>query len=276
MTLIAVAFNKDRVCVSTDTQLAHADDGSPAGEAIKSQYIKCKNGKFLAAYTGNDIYLEDGVHVADWITNLFASSEVKDIEIAEVIERIINGLNEKYYYKRSPEALIILVAGWQFNGDLARPTLFRVTNCETENGAPKTPTKQFEAFESNLKRDVVVRGSVQLKVNSQFDSKIKHVKHLLRSVSFEEFRDTIGGQLYELDIIAHNSTAWGQYIGDTTMFSSIHKMGDGVDYWRFPAGQKDYMLPNFNNGTMSVRGLEVRNDPIEGGVITFESKRNIP
>jgi hypothetical protein len=275
MTLIAVALNKAGVCVSTDTQLTHASDGSPAGEAIKSQYIKCKNGKFLAAYTGNDIYLEDGVHVADWITNLLASSDIRDIEITEVIRRIINGLDEKYYYKRSPEALVILIAGWRFNGG-TRLTLYRVTNCETENGQPKAPTKQFGMFESTPKRDIVVRGSVQPGVNNQFDGKIKHIKRLLKTISFQEFRDAIGEQLYELDLIAHNSPEWGQYIGDTTMLSIIHKVGDGVDYWRFPRGQQDYMLPNFNNGTMSVRGMRVHNDPIEGGVITFESRRNIP
>ncbi|HEV7453986.1 MAG TPA: hypothetical protein VGO07_01880 [Candidatus Saccharimonadales bacterium] len=275
MTLIAMAFNKERVCVSTDTQLTYTSHGSPAGEAVKSQYIKCKNGKFLAAYTGNNIYLEEGVHVADWITNLLASSDIRDIEIAEIIQRIIDGLNEKYYYKRSPEALVILIAGWQFNGGAAKLTLFRITNCETENGHLKAPAKQFEVFESTPKRDVVVRGSIQLGANNQFDGKIKHVKRLLKTVSFREFRDTIGEQLYELDVIAHNSPEWGRYIGDKTMLSVIHKMGDGVDYWRFPRGHKDYMMPNFNNGTISIRGAQVRNDPIEGNVMTFESRRNI-
>lgn len=275
MTLIAVALTKDRVCVSTDTQLTRASNGSPAGEAIKSQYIKCKNGKFLAAYTGNDIYLEDGVHVADWITNLLSQSDIKSAEITEIIQSIINGLNEKYYYKRSPEALVILIAGWQFTNSNTKMTLFRVTNCEGEDGQFKAPIKQFEVFKSTPKRDVVVRGSVQLGVNNQFDGKIKHIKSLLKTVSFQEFRDTIGGQLYELDLIAHGSPIWGRYIGDTTMLSIIHKNGDGVDYWRFPSGQKSYMMPNFNNGTISVRGLQVHNDPIEGGVITFESRRNL-
>jgi len=275
MTLIAVAFNKDRVCVSTDTQLTYTEDGSSAGEAVKSQYIKCKNGKFLAAYTGNDIYLEDEVHVADWITNLLAPVGIRDIEITEIIQRIINGLNEKYYYKRSPEALVILMAGWHFTNNVGKLILFRVTNCETENGQSKTLTKQFEVFKRTPKRDVVVRGSVQLGVNNEFDSKINHVKSLLRTVSFQDFRDTIGERLYELDIVAHNSPAWRQYIGDKTMLSVIHKMGDGVDYWRFPSGQQDYMLPNFNNDTMSVRGLRVRNDPIVGGTITLASRRDV-
>lgn len=274
MTLIVAAFNKSQVCVSTDTQLTYAGDGSPAGEAIKSQYIKCKNGKFLAAYTGNDIYLEDGVHVADWITNLLAPSDISDIEITEIIQRIINGLNEKYYYKRIPEALVILIAGWQFTNNVAKLVLFRITNCETESGQPKVPTKEFEVFKRTPKRDVVVRGSVQLGVNDEFDGKIRHIKSLLKTVSFHEFRDVIGERLYELDMVAHNSPEWGQYIGDKTMLSVIHKMGDGVDSWRFPRGQQDYMLPNFNNGTMSVRGLQVHNDPIEGNVMTFESRRN--
>lgn len=32
------------------------------------------------------------------------------------------------------------------------------------------------------------------------------------------------------------------------------------------------MLLNFNNGTMSVKGLQVHNDPIEGGSITLDVK----
>lgn len=272
MTLIVAAFNKSQVCISTDMQLTYAD-GSPAGEAIKSQYIKCNRGKFLAAYTGNDIYLEVGVHVADWITNLLASSDIRDIEITEIIQRIIDGLNKKYDAKTSSEPLIILIVGWQFTGSAAKLTLFRITNCETETGQWKTPSKRFEVFKRTPKSDVVVRGSVQLGANDEFDSKIQHIKSLLKTVSFQDFRDVIGERLYELDLIAHNSPEWGRYIGDKTMLSVIHKMGDGVDYWRFPRGQKDYMLPNFNSGTMSVKGLNVHNDPIEGGTITLDMKK---
>jgi hypothetical protein len=183
------------------------------------------------------------------------------------------GLNEKYYYKRTADPLTVLIAGWVFENNVAKPTLFIITNCEDADGKRKAATKQFKVFESHDKRGVIVRGSVKLGVHPQFDSKIKYARKLLKTVSFADFRDTIGGCLYDLNTIAHNHPEWGAYIGDKTMCSVIHKMGDGVDYWRFPRGQKDYMLPNFNNGTMSVKGLKVHNDPIEGGAITLYAKR---
>jgi hypothetical protein len=274
MTLIVAAFNKSQVCVSTDTQLTNLSNPSDTTEAVKSNYFYCKDGKFLAAYTGNDVYLEDGVHVADWITNLLSTADIKSLDTSAIIERMVSGLNEKYYYKRTAvDPLTVLVVGWVFENNVAKPTLFRITNCETADAKPKAATKQFEVYESHDKRGVIVKGSVKLGVHPQFDSKIKYVRSLLKTVSFANFRDTIGGSLYDLNTIAHNHPDWGAYIGDKTMFSVIHKIGDGVDYWRFPRGQQDYMLPNFNNGTMSVKGLQVHNDPIEGGTITLDIKR---
>lgn len=274
MTLIVAAFNKSQVCVSTDTQLTNLSDPSDTAEAVKSNYFYCKDGKFLAAYTGNDVYLEDGVHVSDWITNLLAPSYILQKPTADIIQAMITGLNEKYYYKRTAiDTLTILVVGWVFENNIAKPTLFRITNCETADAKPKATSKQFDVYESHDKRGVIAKGSVKLGDSPQFDSKIKYVRKLLKTVSFAEFRDTIGGALYDLNTIAHNHPEWGAYIGDVTMFSAIHKMGDGVDYWRFPRGQQDYMLPNFNNGTMSVKGLKVHNDPIEGGTITLDIKR---
>ena len=274
MTLVVAAFNKSQVCVSTDTQLTNLSNPADTSEAVKSNYFYCKDGKFLAAYTGNDIYLEDGVHVADWITNLLAASDIREQQVAEIIQAMVSGLNEKYYYKRAAiDPLTILVVGWVFEGDVAKPSLFRITNCETADAQPKTASKQFEVYESHDKRGVIVKGSVKMGDNPQFDSKIKYVRKLLKTVPFADFRDTIGGALYDLNTIAHNQAEWGAYIGDKTMLSVIHKMGDGVDYWRFPSGQRDYMLPNFNNGTMSVKGLKVHNDPIEGGTITLDIKR---
>lgn len=263
MTLIAAAFNKSKVCVSTDTQLTNLSDTSDTTEAVKSNYFYCKDGKFLAAYTGNDVYLEDGVHVSDWITNLLAPSNILQQQASDIISSIAAGLNEKYYYKRTNiDALTILVVGWVFKNNIGIPTLFRITNCETANSKPKAASKQFKAYESHDKRGVIVRGSIKLGECPQFDSKIKYVRKILKTVSFAEFRDTIGGALYDLNMIANNHPEWGKYIGDKTMFSSIHKTGDGVDYWRFPEGQVDYMMPNYNNGNMSVKGLRVHNDPI--------------
>ena len=274
MTLIAAAFNKSQVCVSTDTQLTHLANPSDTEEAVKSNYFYCKNGKFLAAYTGNDVYLEDGVHVSDWITNLLAPSDIREQQTADIIRAIVTGLNEKYYYRRTVlDPLTILVVGWVFENNVAKPTLFKITNCETTDGKPKAAARQFEVHESHDKRGVIVRGSVKLGDCPQFDSKIKYVRKLLKIVSFTEFRDVIGGALYDLNTIAHNHPVWGAYIGEVTMFSVIHKMGDGVDYWRFPRGQQDYMLPNFNNGNMSVKGLRVHNDPIEGGTITLDVRK---
>lgn len=275
MTLIVAAFNKSQVCVSTDTQLTNLSNPSDTTEAVKSNYFYCKDGKFLAAYTGNDVYLEDGVHVADWITNLLSAANIKSLETEAIIQSIASGLGEKYYYKRTAvDPLTVLVVGWVFANNVAKPTLFRITNCETADAKPKTATKQFEVYESHDKRGVIVKGSVVLGVYPQFDNKIKYVRTLLKTVSFADFRDTIGGSLYDLNTIAHNHPDWGTYIGEKTMFSAIHKKGDGVDYWRFPRGQTSYMLPNFNNGTMSVKGLQVHNDPIEGGTITLDIKKH--
>jgi len=274
MTLIVAAFNKSQVCVSTDTQLTNLSNPADTTEAIKSNYFYCKDGKFLTAYTGNDVYLEDDVHVADWITNLLAPSDIREQHTSDIIQAMVTGLNEKYYYKQTViDPLTILVVGWVFENGVAKPTLFRITNCETADAKAKAATKQFEVYESHDKRGVIVKGSVQLGVHPQFDSKIKYVRKLLKTVSFTAFRDTIGSSLYDLNTIAHNHPDWGAYIGDKTVYSGIHKRGDGVDAWRFPSGQKDYMLPNFNNGTMSVKGLKVHNDPIEGGSITLDIKR---
>lgn len=142
MTMIATAFNQSIVCVSTDTQLTFASDGRAAGEATKSNYIKCKDGKFLTAYTGNDVYLENGVHVSDWITRLLSDSSISTKNIHELIQELVRGLNEKYYYKSRPEGLVILIAGWVLEGNNTSLAVFRVTNCETEEESPCSPKKK--------------------------------------------------------------------------------------------------------------------------------------
>lgn len=127
MTLIVAAFNKSSVCVSTDTQLTNLADPNQTSQAVKSNYFFCRNGKFLAAYTGKDVYLEAGVHVADWTTNLLGDSDIRNKEAATIVGSIVDGLNEKYYYKRSDVApLMILVAGWVFIDEGAKATTFRI------------------------------------------------------------------------------------------------------------------------------------------------------
>jgi hypothetical protein len=274
MTLIAVAFNKSAVCVSTDTQLTNLSNTDLTTDAIKSNYIYCKNGKFLAAYTGNDVYLEDGVHVSDWITNLLAPSDIKEEEIDAILQKIVTGLNEKYYYKRNDiPPLTIIFAGWLF-GNNERQMVYRITNCETEKSQSKSPSKEFDLFQETSKRDVILRGTVKKGVDHQFDGKSKYIKKLLKTATIHNFRDTIGKSLYELNMIAHNNSSWGKYIGENTALMTIHKNGDGVDVWRFPESS-DYLIPSFNNGNMSVKGIKVHNDPIKGGTITLDIKKDI-
>jgi hypothetical protein len=265
MTLISLAYNKFALGVSTDTQLTYMGSGLPAGNAIKSLSFRCANGKFLAAYTGNNIFLEDGVHVADWVTNLLSTADIGKKEVDDIIQEIVQGLNEKHYVSQ-PAALVVLVAGWRDGMGI----VYRVTN--VGQAGDLSPSQTFEVFTMEDESGVIVDGSIKLGMDADFDSKVETVKKLLKSTLAEEFRDTIGPALYELNQVAHNHPSQGKYIGENTMFTFIQPVGDGINTWRYPAGQTTYMLPNFSNDTMSVKGLVVHNDPIEGGTIQMDIK----
>jgi hypothetical protein len=241
------------------------DTGTPAGDAIKSLSFRCEDGKFLAAYTGNNIFLEDGVHVADWITNLLSDSSIGNKKANDIIQEIVQGLNEKHSVSQ-PAALVVLIAGWKDG----RTIVYRITNVGQMGDL--SPSQEFEVFTIQDESGIIVDGSIRVGLDNGFDAKIETIKKLLGSTSLENFRDTIGPELYDLNQIAHNHPTQGKYIGENTMFSFIQPIGDGMDTWRYPEGQTSYMLPNFSNGTMSVKGIVVHNDPIEGGTIQMDIK----
>ncbi|MFZ2126504.1 MAG: hypothetical protein WAV04_03270 [Candidatus Microsaccharimonas sp.] len=265
MTLISLAYNRFVVGVSTDTQLTYIDSGTSAGDAIKSLSFRCANGKFLAAYTGNNIFLEDGVHVVDWVTNLLSNADIGSKKVDEVIQEIVQGLNEKHYISQ-PAALIILIAGWRENNNI----VYRITNIGEDGDL--SPKQTFEVFMSEDESGVIVDGSIKIGMDDSFDTKVEAVRELLKSTTPENFRDIIGPELYSLNQIAHNHPTQGKYIGENTMFTFIQPVGDGMDAWRYPEGQTKYMLPNFSNAAMSVKGIVVHNDPVEGGTIQMDIK----
>ncbi|HEX7963817.1 MAG TPA: hypothetical protein VF466_04490 [Candidatus Saccharimonadales bacterium] len=262
MTLITFAFNKSAIYVATDTQLTYIGDRTIAEQAIKSNFFQCKDGKFLVGYTGNNVYITDELHLADWITDRLSGNNIATTEIASIIATIKSGLEEAYYYRRAPfEPLTIVAVGWVRVGDKTELVGIRITNCEAEDASSLSPSRAFKVFKDELRRDALVRGSIRLKVYPAFDNKLKHIRSLLKSYQ----GDKIALSLYELNSEARANPEWRPLIGEDVVISCILRDENRVRHWQYPLSE-DYLVPNSNTGNLSLRGVRVTGDSSNGSL----------
>lgn len=186
---------------------------------------------------------------------------------------MVQKLHEAYYYRHGRlDEWTTLGVGWKESNDRCILTTYRITNCESADGKAIAPQRQFEIFEDHPKRGILFGGLINPRNNNAFDNKLKHLRQLLKDAPYNNFRTIIGRQLYELNMIAHSDSSAGKYIGDTTLLSIIAKRSNSPENHHFP-DTKDYLVPNFSTPFMSVRGVEVHNDPIAGSSITIDIKK---
>ena len=274
MTLIVAAVNKFAVCVSTDTQLSFSDGHIYESDVPKSGSIECQNGRFVYSYTGGNVHLgDDDFHIADWITNSLADTNLGTTDIKAIVTQLQQRLNERVAYMRSALAdLIIVIAGWIESEEDTKSVVFRITNCEPIDQNTRPNLRQFMIFEQHFKREVIARGSMKKGDNHTFDSKIKYIRKQLKGAKFMDFGRTIAPLLYDLNLVAHADPAKGKYVGDKIHITILAKTLGSVQHINLPK-TKDFTSPNVSNKYISIRGIKVHNDPLNGSTVEVLSKR---
>lgn len=273
MTLIVTALNKKAIWVSTDTQLTASDGNMHTADVPKSGSIKCRDGRFLYSYTGNNVHIaDDEFHIADWITNTLSENKLRDTDIRTLIKQLQQQLNERVAYMRSELAeLVIVVAGWIESESEVGSVIFQITNCESLHKTTKPNLREFVVIEQKPIREVVAKGSLAKGCNHKFDSKLKYIKKQLKYVDINDSDETIAGLLYDLNTIAHNDPNKGEYIGEKIHITVLTKRSNLVRHINLPK-TKDYTSPNVSNEYISVRGIRVKNDLVNGSSIELESR----
>lgn len=131
MTLILSTITKNAAYTSTDTKYSNFI-GDTVIEAPKSVVIECRNGKFILSYTGDYVNVSSRGYemlLADWITEFINTEKRAELNIDPLVEQLIDGLEKLYSGYHKTYSLIVVLAGWTFEGDKVYPVVFTISNC---------------------------------------------------------------------------------------------------------------------------------------------------
>lgn len=202
----------------------------------------------------------------DWLIKQATSFNSPKHTFVELVTEFKRHLSIEFssYFPGHVPPLVITFAGWT-DASSRHPSIYNLSNCENDDCTYRAPDYIFSLNRHSPKPNgtlVVVRGALPATFSADFRKSKKRLEKLIAQNS-NKLDAAARRVMAEMITIASND-ARGHTINDQVMASILSRRNGSIDYVHIPE-KTDYALPGFVNENLSVRGLKVTGDFVEGG-----------
>jgi len=250
--------------MATDTQQTNTETGDIlSDEVTKSLKFVCQDGQAVMSITTNLAYIDDAL-ITDWLTDTLAGFKLSCIPFDDVVSDLVKKLEGEYNRYNITPKLTALLLGWKENESRC-PIGLIITNADKITATDKRHAVKFNIRPINISQNKVgveVRGSISATKNSSCNAIMKQIVHLL-NINSNKLNENIMANIARYIITASQNDS-GSTIGENVVISLITR-GKEYNSVRVYPDTPDKVYPNHSTDKISITGLRVINDFVEGG-----------